>query len=1230
MTTMPPATADPTKPVPRPQTEKSVGECVFAWMADLRLTVVLFALLILLVFVGTLAQVDHDVWYVVNEGYFRVWFAWVELQGFVRLVEMFTQAEAQPIVGGFWFPGGKLIGVVMFLNLLAAHTIRFKAAAKGGRLKAGLAVLAAGVAATFWVLSAGMDQSLKGQLSSEFCSGLWQAVRASIAGAALLGTYWSVQNHGRLRAPEWWLATLCSGSFLAIAVYLYANPSVSPDDAGMRIVWELTKCGGAAALSLLGCWMVFKQRAGIVLLHAGIGLMMVGELVTDLYAVEGQMRVAEGETVNYAYDIRSCELAVTTDEGEAARVTVIPDHLLRKAAESDQPIRHADLPFDLRVKRFDGNSLLAQGKAKAENPATEGAGVTTVSVPTGSVSGVAVDAGVNLPSAYVEPIDKKTGESLGVWLVSSSFVPGAGGLLPQAITAGEEEYDIELRFKRLYKNYSIKLEDFRFDRYVGTNVPKNYSSDVVVLDPERGVNRPVRIWMNNPLRYAGDTLYQADYDRMTEQTSVLQVVTNGGWMIPYVSCMFVGLGLLSHFTITLTRFARRRVEEGNRLAAKTDASADTGPGRFTLDWWKKPGVWAPVLAAVLVAGYFSGKTRPLGEREDGMAIGRFGALPVAEGGRVKPIDTFARNTLQYLSSRQQVIPAAVDEEDAYFKKLRLRMGRVGYLSATEWLLDTVSRAKGWKDHRVFRIENLELLDLLGLEPRPGSFRYSYGEVMTKPDETETQFRRAFEQRAKIDQAKKRGDSIEPLSLVQERTLRLMGKTRAYEGITLAFQEPPIGGEGADVREQLMKAQGVAEQLRRSEVVRAVPPSTPEGTWGTVFETGLVNLMKFARKEPLNEAGVAWSDALTAYGRGEATAFADKLTDLEAEIEKYERSVEAKPDVLAGLASSERLNTEVVRFENSFNAFGPVFYCAVMYLLAFVLTAAGWLGQGGAAWPRVLGRCAIAVLLVTLAVHTFALVGRVYISGRPPVTNLYSSAVFIGWAAVLFGIAFEFIYRLSIGTAVASIIGFATLLVAHNLSLEGDTFTVLRAVLDTQFWLATHVVCITLGYSTTYLAGFLGAGYLLSACGPRLLGRDSRLDKRTADQILRMTYGTLCFALLFSFVGTVLGGLWADDSWGRFWGWDPKENGALIIVLWNALVLHARWGKMVGPVGLASLAVGGNIVTTWSWFGVNELGVGLHAYGDSESSTAMWLLGFVASQALVIAVGCISPKPRLAP
>ena len=117
---------------------------------------------------------------------------------------------------------------------------------------------------------------------------------------------------------------------------------------------------------------------------------------------------------------------------------------------------------------------------------------------------------------------------------------------------------------------------------------------------------------------------------------------------------------------------------------------------------------------------------------------------------------------------------------------------------------------------------------------------------------------------------------------------------------------------------------------------------------------------------------------------------------------------------------------------------------------------------------------------------------------------------------------------------------------------------------------------------------------------------------------KMIYGIVCFALLFSFVGTVLGGLWADYSWGRFWGWDPKENGALLIVIWNALILHARWCGLVQQRGMAVLAVGGNIVTTWSWWGVNMLGVGLHAYAES---TGLWyMLAFMASMLAVIAIG----------
>jgi ABC-type transport system involved in cytochrome c biogenesis permease subunit len=205
---------------------------------------------------------------------------------------------------------------------------------------------------------------------------------------------------------------------------------------------------------------------------------------------------------------------------------------------------------------------------------------------------------------------------------------------------------------------------------------------------------------------------------------------------------------------------------------------------------------------------------------------------------------------------------------------------------------------------------------------------------------------------------------------------------------------------------------------------------------------------------------------------------------------------------------------------------------------------------------------------------------------------------------------EWIYRNAIGSVAAGAIGFSTLLIAHHLALGGDTLEMMRAVLDTNLWLATHVVTVTTGYAATFLAGFLAIIYI----GRGVLTRS--LDKPTADSLARMVYGVVCFATLFSFVGTVLGGIWADQSWGRFWGWDPKENGALLIVMWNAIILHARWGGMIKQRGLMCLAVAGNIFTSWSWFGTNMLGVGLHSYGFTDA--AFWALSiFVVSQAAII-------------
>jgi ABC-type transport system involved in cytochrome c biogenesis permease subunit len=155
--------------------------------------------------------------------------------------------------------------------------------------------------------------------------------------------------------------------------------------------------------------------------------------------------------------------------------------------------------------------------------------------------------------------------------------------------------------------------------------------------------------------------------------------------------------------------------------------------------------------------------------------------------------------------------------------------------------------------------------------------------------------------------------------------------------------------------------------------------------------------------------------------------------------------------------------------------------------------------------------------------------------------------------------------------------------------------------------------VTLGYSATFLAGFLGIIYILRGLFTR------SFDEATAKSLGRMMYGVVCFATLFSFVGTILGGIWADQSWGRFWGWDPKENGALLIVIWNAIILHARWGGYARERGIAVLTVFGNIITSPSWFGVNMLGVGLHSYGFMDQAFGI-LLAFIISNLAIMLYG----------
>jgi ABC-type transport system involved in cytochrome c biogenesis permease subunit len=320
---------------------------------------------------------------------------------------------------------------------------------------------------------------------------------------------------------------------------------------------------------------------------------------------------------------------------------------------------------------------------------------------------------------------------------------------------------------------------------------------------------------------------------------------------------------------------------------------------------------------------------------------------------------------------------------------------------------------------------------------------------------------------------------------------------------------------------------------------------------------------------------------------------------------------ANVDVLTNrITQAQPIGAQHARYEFFFNYADPFTHSMTLYVVAFLLACLSWLG-----WSRPLNRAAFYLLLLALAVHTFGLVSRMYLQERPPVTNLYSSAIFIGWGAVIVALILERIFRDGIGAACAGAVGFLTLVIAHHLAGSGDTLEMLQAVLDTNIWLATHVVAITTGYSAMFLAGMLAIIYIVRGVFTR------SLKPEAANSLARMTYGVICFATLLSFVGTVLGGIWADQSWGRFWGWDPKENGALLIVLWCAIILHARWGEYIGRRGLMMMAIFGNVITSFSWFGVNMLGIGLHSYGFMQKAFP-WLVGFMLSQLALMAIAGI--------
>ncbi len=602
---------------------------------------------------------------------------------------------------------------------------------------------------------------------------------------------------------------------------------------------------------------------------------------------------------------------------------------------------------------------------------------------------------------------------------------------------------------------------------------------------------------------------------------------------------------------------------------------------------------------LVMALWFFGNLRA--PKDQTFAFHEFGQLPLISNGRIVPLDSLARNSLLEIREKQTL---NAEPWKSWTEKPKL-------IPAIEWLAYVMMNPAVADEWPTFRVDNPDLVSLLKLPEKDlarqfDGKHYSWNQIQPALDD----FRKENSRVQRIEA----GNRTAYENAIVKMNQRLVLYTQLKNSVQPASaQDWPA--ELAAFEELIPEAVAAAKAQQAGEKF--------DQKKFTEF-AGYVQAFQFmAGWQPpliLPPNGTRdWrrmGDALLDAPRGAAPdaaihAYANLTGALAAnDPDKFNAALR---ELQSQLAASQPAAVAKARAEVFFNQMQPFYNAMVIYVLAGLFAVFFWFNLS-----ETLRRASVWLVWLALAIHTVGLVYRMVLEGRPPVTNLYSSAIFIGWGAVVLGLILEKFYRNAIGLVVACGIGFITLIIAHHLALQGDTMEMMRAVLDTNFWLATHVVAVTIGYASTFVAGFLALIYILRGVFTKTL------DEATGKSMARMIYGIVCFATLFSFVGTVLGGIWADQSWGRFWGWDPKENGALIIVLWNALILHLRWGGIIRDRGLVNCAIGGNIVTAWSWFGVNMLGIGLHSYGFTDAAFK-WLVLFVLSQLAFIALGSLPLK-----
>ncbi|MEM8733691.1 MAG: cytochrome c biogenesis protein ResB, partial [Planctomycetota bacterium] len=1010
-------------------------------LGSLKITVTMFALGIFIVLFGTLAQDELDLTAVKRE-YFTCWIARVPLD--VMFPVTLVPHEAPYFGGlGFYFPGGATIGLILLVNLIAAKVTRFKIQSKGTRFLSGLILSLFGAALVVAVIIGGhAANGLQGRPPIAYDT-LWGMLKGGCVAITLVGIGYTIM--GAMPKLARVFSGIASVVFLALTLMvLQGGEAVRLDDPGLRIVWQLLQASIASCVLLAGLLLLFKQRGGNMLIHIGVGLLMVGQFVFGDRQIEQRVALAEGATTNLAIIEDELELAlIDTSGSEDDVIYAIPESMIRKYAGKEDVIDEEALPCNVVVKRFMENSRL-EDATEEDNLADAGIGLTKKAVELKPVGGAVMDS-INFASVYVELISKESGKSLGTYLLNQENNDRGqlfSGMLPdirEEATIDGRSFELAIRYRQERKPYDVTLKDVQRINYSGTETPRDYSSVIVITDRATGESQEDKTWMNNPTRYRGETFYQSRYNKIPMgqgefiETTGLQVVENAGWVIPYVCCMMVFWGMAAHFGGTFVRFA-----------GKYERKNPIGVSSLTQNLGGRLAIAIGALAFVAVISvYYAMPKRYAAGAVDWNAVN---TLPVQHEGRIKPFDTVARNILQRIG--EPIFGFTPTIKDAEGDKRE----------PSDWLLSVMAGEAWVRDVPVFRVYAKEAKTFMDLEPERKSHRYSYNEL----EENIEKLREVI--------APLRGKDPDSFSFRDQKLVALHSKINLFDLISLSYMQPPLPSpEGVETEEQ--REMFFAQIMRTFEMMQNLESGGPPSMVPPMGEATEKNLIdaKWQAYGPARFKQVLGT-LMAVEGQQDNEAVDSFASIVQAVNEEDEKAINAAvrkhSRLLAGMPLAS-VSLDRAKTESWLNKFKPTEQGVILYLMAILLGFTSFLVRVD--WLR---RATFWLLVGVFVIHTIAIISRIYVSGRAPVINLYSSAVFIGWACVMVGLVMEVLYPKGVANLCCGLIGVATISVARFLDTS-DTMPVLQAVLDTQFWLSTHVVTVTAGYAVTFLAGFLG-------------------------------------------------------------------------------------------------------------------------------------------------------------